>query len=471
MDDNRRRHVTMIATCISYVVVILDTSIVNVALERIGSGLGAEVSGLQWVVNAYTLIFAGLLLSGGTFGDRWGARRVYLLGMAIFAAASAACGAAPTLPLLVAARGLQGVGAALVVPNSLVMLNNAYTDAGARARAVAIFAGSGGIALASGPLAGGALVAMLGWRAIFFVNLPICLVGILSAWQLSDNATSKLRAFDPGGQIAAIATLGALAAGLIEGRALGWLSAATIGLFVVATIGLAAFVRTESRAAAPMMPLAILRRPAVAASAAIALAMTFCLFGLIFVLSLYFQQIRGDSSLMAGAALLPATASVTVTNILSGRLSSRFGTRLPILLGLAAAAAGFVAMIPINAGTPYVALVAPLLGIGIAGGLVTPAVTSSLMEASGGFDLGVASGILNTARQIGTVLGVALFGALIADQTTFVPGMRWVMAIAALVSIAGIGAALRWLDAAKRRVSRSPRCGSTHPHASGRTHR
>ncbi|HEY5210408.1 MAG TPA: MFS transporter [Stellaceae bacterium] len=447
MADRDRPGVTLIVTCISYIVVILDTSIVNVALERIGGGLHADTAGLQWVVNAYTLIFASLLLTGGTLGDRWGARRVYLLGMAIFAAASAACAAAPSLPLLVAARAVQGIGAALVVPNSLVMLNGAYADAGARKRAVGIFAGGGGIALASGPLAGGALIALFGWRAIFFVNLPICLAGMALAWRLRDRGPASRRAFDPAGQVAAIVTLAALAAGLIEGRALGWWSPATLGIFATALAGLAVFLRVESRVAEPMVPLAILRRPAIAASAAVALVMTFCLFGLIFILSLYFQQIRLDSPLAAGAALLPTTASVTVTNLLSGRLGGRYGTRLPILLGLGAAVLGFLCLLPLGPNVAYAWLVGPLLALGVAGGLVTPAVTSSLMEAAAGFEPGLASGVLNAARQIGTVLGVALLGTLIADRATFMSGMRWDMAIAATVSLAAGIAALRWLPA------------------------
>ncbi len=325
------------------------------------------------------------------------------------------------------------------------MFNIAHDDPGARARAIGLFAGSGGVALGSGPLAGGALIAM--WRAIFFINLPICALGIVLALRIGNVAMTKRHALDPVGQIAAIAMLGSMATAPMEGRSLGWLSPGTLGLLAAAAIGLVAFLAIESRVTAPMVPLAILRRPAVAASAAIAATMTFCLFGLIFVFNLYFPQVRGDTPLAAGTALLPATASVNVTNILSGWLGSRFGTRLPLLLGLGVAAVGFLALLPFGVVIAYVWLIGPLLALGVAGGLATPAVTSSLMDAAHGFEQSLASGILNAARQIGTVLGVALLGALIADKTWFVPGMEWDAAIAAAASLAALAAALRWLPA------------------------
>ena len=213
----------LIATSLSYVIVILDTSIVNVALEPVAASLGSDISGLQWVVNAYTLTFASLLLSGGALGDRIGAKAVYLAGLLIFAGASALCGLAPDLQILVAARVAQGVGAALLVPCSLTLINHAFPVARQRASAIGVWAGCGGIAMAAGPLAGGLLIHLLGWRSIFLVNVPIALIGAWLTTRVdSVRPAASARPMDVAGQMLAIVALGASVAVLIEGAKLGW---------------------------------------------------------------------------------------------------------------------------------------------------------------------------------------------------------------------------------------------------------
>jgi len=250
----------LMATAISYVIVLLDTSIVNVALDRISVSLGIQIAGLQWVMSAYTLAFASLLLSGGTLGDRWGARNVYLAGLLVFTLASAACGLTPDLPGLIVARILQGVGAAMLVPCSLKLINHAFPISEQRSRAVGIWIGCGGVAMAAGPLIGGVLIHCFDWRSIFYVNVPIGLAGIWMTLRIApDRQQSTLRRFDPVGQITAIVALAALIAALIEGHVLGWSSPLILAGLVVTVVVGTIFVVVEARSNDPMLPLTFLR--------------------------------------------------------------------------------------------------------------------------------------------------------------------------------------------------------------------
>jgi len=448
---------------VSYVVVILDTSIVNVSLPPIGASLSAGLAGLQWVVNAYTLSFACLLLTGGTLGDRLGARRVYMAGLAVFTAASLLCGVSLSLAMLIGARALQGIGASLLVPCSLTLLNSAYPDQGERAKAIGYWAGWGGVALAAGPLAGGVLVAAFGWRSIFLVNIPIGLAGI---WLTARIATASpagptKRHLDLPGQIAAIIALGTLIGVLIEGPVLGWGSApilvgATIG--VVCTV---AFLVIEARGHEPMMPLGFFRGPVFSAAAFVAFVGTFTFFGLIFALSLYFQQERGYSPLWTGLAFLPATAVVTGGNAVSGAMVKQRGARLPVLLGLAALAIGLLGLLPIGRATPYVAIALPLLAVGLGGGLVTPAATAALMAAADQARAGIAAGILNTARQVGAAMGVALFGLLMAGRAQLGLGVRIALLLSAGLAVLALLAAWRALPSGRSQTSAGERSTSS----------
>lgn len=446
MVRSRSQRLTLAATSISYVIVILDTSIVNVAIERIGSGLGTGLSGIEWVVNAYTLVFASLLLTGGTLGDRLGATRVYGAGLALFTLASALCGAAPSVIFLVVARAVQGLGAALLVPCSLALLNHAYQDPGERARVVGLWAGCGGAALAAGPLAGGVLISLFGWRSIFLVNVPIGLLGLWLTMLIPDgHPRTGGRGLDLAGQITGFLALGSLAAALIEGPALGWTAPVILGLGAVFIIATVCFLAIEARRAQPMLPLSIFRDRTFSAAGFVALATTLAFFGLLFVLSLYFQRIRHDSPLTTGLAFLPMTAVVAVTNMVSGRVAARHGARLPILMGLLFGVAGFLGMALIGPNTSYVAIAFPMLAIGIAGGMVTPAATAALMGAADQAHSGIASGVLNTARQVGAATGVALFGALIADDGHFLAGMRAALLVSAGVLVIAGAATIRFI--------------------------
>lgn len=349
------------ATSLSYVLVILDTSIVNVALEPIAIALNSSTTALQWVVNAYSLSFGGLLLSGGALADRFGARRLYLAGLLLFSFASLLCGMAGNEMLLVAARVLQGVGAALLVPASLALINQAYLDNPAgRVAAIGVWAGCGGVAMAAGPLVGGVLIEVMGWRSIFLANLPLGLIAI--------GLSTRLAASAP------------------QPRATGWSLLLALRLF-------------DNRV--------------VSACVAVSLVSALLLYGLMFLLSLYFQRTLGFSSLWTGVAFLPLTVLVSIGSVTAGRLVRAWGSRRLIARALFLYLAGF-GLLMVSGSTPtYIAIVVAMPMIGLAAGLITPAATAALMNVVHKDQAGIAAGTLNTARQVGAALGVALAGTLL----------------------------------------------------------
>lgn len=435
------------ATSISYIVVVLDTSIVNVALERIANGLQTDLSGLQWVVNAYTLTFASLLLSGGTLGDRLGPRRLYMAGLALFTTASAMGGFAGSLAMLTLARILQGVGAAMLVPCSLTLLNHAFHDPKERAAAIAVWAGCGGAALAAGPLAGGLLIGAFGWRSIFLANVPIGLLGLwLTRRVATDDPRRETRSLDLAGQTAAIVALGFFIAALIEGPAFGWSWPLILTAFGIGALSGAAFLALEARGREPMLPLGFFRNGIFSGASFVAATTTLTTFGLIFVLSLYFQQARGYSPLLTGLAFLPLTAVVTGGNMVSGRMMKAAGASRPVTIGLGFCIAGYLGFLPTNDSTPFWMMALPMIAIGIGGGLITPAVTAALMETVEKQRAGIAAGVLNTARQTGSALGVAIFGALLASFQPISTGLDAVLVTAAAISL--LAAAVWWRSAA-----------------------
>jgi len=413
------------ADAISYVVIILDTFIVNVALETIAEAFTARITGLQWVVNAYTLAFASLLLTGGALGDRLGARRIYLAGLATFTLASALCGAATSLPVLTAARILQGVGAAMLVPCSLSLINHAYPDPVQRASVIGLWAGFGVAAMAAGPLAGGVLIHLLGWRGIFLVNLPTGLVGLwLTARIGTETPTAPGQHLDLAGQAAGIIALGLPVAALVQGPALGWGSPFVLTGLFGSGITWTAFLWLEVRQGQPMLPLTFFRGRVFSASALASMVSAFTFYGLVFVLSLYLQRIRNFAPLQAGLAFLPLTAVGMVGSLASGRLVRACGPRLSITSGFIVYAVGFLGLLAALSSdvTWPAALAMPL--IGAAAGFVTPAATAAMMGTVEKSRSGIAAGVLNAARQTGAALGVAVFGALVAGQDAFVLGFQ-----------------------------------------------
>ncbi|MGU3780612.1 MFS transporter [Burkholderia metallica] len=422
------------ATCVSYTLVLLDASIVNVALTDIAHTFGSRVAGLQWIVNAYTLAFASLLLTGGTLGDRLGDRTVYVAGLAIFIVASALCGVAPTLPALAVARALQGVGSAMLVPCSLALINRTFPEPAARASAISMWMGCGGIAMASGPLIGGLLIDLFGWRSLFVVNLPLGLAGIWLGRMVAGAAVDRSRQFDWSGQAAAIVAIAALIGTLIEGPTLGWRSAPIVGGAVVSIVAWIAFIAIEVRNREPMLPLAFFRNRLFAGSTVVSMASAFVFYGLLFVLSLFYRQVRGASPLDTGLAFLPMTAMVALGGLCSGRIVARFGARGTMCAAFGLYAAGALGMTAIGATTPAWLAVAPMLAIGFASGFISPAATSPALGTVDRHRAGVAAAVLNAARQSGSALGVAICGACIATLQPFPVAMRVVLALAAGLS-------------------------------------
>jgi DHA2 family methylenomycin A resistance protein-like MFS transporter len=389
------------------------------------------------VVGAYTLLFAALILTAGALADRFGARRVYSLGFVLFVAASMACGLAPDMALLVIARALQGVGAALLGSCSLALLNHTFAGEKARSKAVGIWAAGASVALSAGPIVGGALIASLGWRSIFFINLPIGTLGLSLTRRYADETPPGDRRIDFPGQLAAVVTMGALAGALIEGGTVGFSSPFVVGALVIAVVGAACFVRLEARTIEPMLPLPLFRRGAFAGPALLGLVLNVALYGLIFVFSLFFQREQGLSALDAGLAFVPLTAVVLVSNLAAGPLAAAIGSRSVILVGLGAMAVGCAGLLMVGRSTPLAGMAVQEVLLGGGAGLVVPPMTSSLMGSVDRTRSGIAAGTLNTTRQTGSVLGVAIFGTLVASAGSFVAGFHVALAIS--IVLVGVG--------------------------------
>ncbi|MGW5102771.1 MFS transporter [Streptomyces sp. NPDC004100] len=418
------------AALLGSALITLDASIVNVALPAIGSGLGGGLRGLQWVVDAYTLPFAALMLSTGAFADRAGASRAYGIGIAVFTLASAACGFAPNLAVLTAARVAQGAAAAVVLPASLSLVREAYADAARRARAVAVWAAGGSTALALGPVAGGALTTAWGWRGIFFVNLPVGAVALVLLLR-APRSTRRPAPLDLPGQTAAALALTGVTFAVIEGGTTGMVALA------VAVVAAAVFVRVETRRAHPVVPLGMFRDRAVRAAVAAGAACSVAFYGVLFVFSLFFQQVQGRSALYAGLMFLPMTGVIAVTNLVSGKLTGRYGPRVPMTAGLALSVVGVLGLLGVGTSTPTVAAALLLVPLALGCALAIPALTAVMLDAVPAGRSGLAAGVLNAARQVSGGLGIAVFGALMAGG--FVTGLRTGLAVcvaALLVALA-----------------------------------
>ncbi len=429
--------------CVGYFLVILDVTVVNVALPSIGRQLHGGVSGLQWVVDAYTLSFGGLLLAGGALAERAGGRRVFTAGLGLFALCSAGCGLAPSLPVLVAARLIQGAAAALLVPSSLVLLQASYPDRQARARAFGIWGAVAGVGAAAGPIVGGLLVSAWSWRAVFFLNLPFALAALALVRAFVPVPQRHQRAVDLAGQLLGIGALALLAGALVEAGPDGWASPVVLSGFGLAAAAGAAFVMVEHRGNDPMLPLGLLGRPAFRAGTLVGLLINLGFYGQLFVMSLYFQDVRGYPAAQTGLALLPQAALITVASTVSGRLMARTSPRLPMLAGLLLGAAGLLGTMAAGPHIPYGWLVLPMTATGVGMALTMPAATASVMEAAPASRGGVASGVVNAARQTGALLGVALLGTLLHPQADFVAGLRAGLAIAGAAFLAGAVATFR----------------------------
>ncbi|VXB23184.1 MFS transporter [Burkholderia sp. 8Y] len=429
------------ATSVGFVVSQLDVSIVNVALASIGHDLGASVASLQWTVDAYALAFAALMLSAGSLGDRLGARRLFVGGLALFALASLACAFSRDVAQLIAARACQGVGAAAMLPNSLALLNAACGhDPRVRARAVGLWTAAGAVSIAAGPIVGGLLIAAFGWRSIFWVNLPICAAGIAATlvWVEKTPSHGRGDGIDLSGQALAIVALTTLVGAVIEARPLGLLHPFVIGAFVIALAAAGSFIAVERKSRAPMLPLALLGERTFSAAVLFGIGVNFTYYGIVFVLSLYLQRVLGRTPLQTGLAFLPLTGGFLVSNLASGPVVARFGSRGPMIAGALLDAAGFAALVFVDAHTPTLVLLLPFLLIPSGMGVAVPAMTTALLGTVGQRRAGTASAVLNTARQAAGAIGVAAFGAFAghgasAASAQIVDAVRWSAAISAAI--------------------------------------
>ena len=428
---------TLAAMSLGYGVVQLDVTIVNTALNAIGTSLGGGVAELQWVVSAYTIVFAAFILTAGALGDRIGSKRIFIAGFALFTAASVGCAVAPNAATLIAARCVQGLAAAILVPNSLALLSHAYADEKARGRAVGIWAAGASLALTAGPLVGGGLITLVGWRSIFLVNLPIGLAGLWLAWRFAGETTrSPQRGLDLPGQITAVAALGFLAGAIIEGGSLGWLSPFVIAGFAAFAVFAGLFVWREAHAQQPMLPLRLFENRMFALTSVIGLLVNVAIYGLLFVLSLYFQQVNGLSAFETGLAFVPMMAAVLPVNLLAHRVTEHIGAPATIAAGAMLSAAGCLATLGIAADTSYWAICVQLVAMSTGLGLLVPPLTSTLLGSVEKSRSGVAAGVLNATRQTGSVLGVALFGSLVGQSRAFMTGLHASLMIAAGVLLA-----------------------------------
>lgn len=418
------------AAMLGFFLISLDALIVTVALPDIGRSLGVGMSGLQWVVDGYTLIFAALMLSAGALCDRIGARRAYGGGLALFALASAACGLTPGLGVLVIARLVQGAAAAVMMPASLALIRQNFPDQTERARAIAVWTVGGAVAVAAGPVLGGALVASTGWRWIFYVNLPASLLAFALFTRVPPSPRLPAR-LDVVGQVTTVVAMGALTYGVIEGGEQGFGRPLVVASLLVAVVAAAAFLAAQARGAHPMLPLPLFRSRVVVVSLVVGFMLNATYYGGVFVFSLYLQQERGQSALHTGLLFIPMTALVAVVNLASARLAARFGPRVPIVAGQLLGTAGLAALTTVGAHTGVGAVAVLMVPVGLGGALAVPALTAMLLDATPPDRAGAASAVLNTARQVGGAIAVAVFGGLLSGADGFLTGMRWSMLLAA----------------------------------------
>jgi DHA2 family methylenomycin A resistance protein-like MFS transporter len=426
--------------------VILDVTIINVAVPAIGRDLGASLTGIQWITDGYTLVFAGLLLTGGALGDRLGNRRVFCAGVAVFTAASAGCALAPSTAVLVGTRLVEGLGAALIVPGSLALLHQAYPRPADRSRAFGLWGAMAGIAASAGPLLGGLLVTTVGWRWVFLINLPVgaaCLA--LTLRYVGASPRHPDRSVDWPAQCAVVTAVALLTTALNEAGRRGWSDPVVLTAAGLSAVAVAAFAARERRARSPVLPLGLLRSRALSGAAAIGLLFNFAFYGMVFTASLDFQHQRGYGALSTGIALFPAVAMTMFASALSGSLARRTGHRPLVVAGMLLAAAGLAGWAAAGTDPGYPLLVVPMMAAGFGTSFALTGTTTTAMSAAPAAYGGTASALFNTTRQIGSAAGVALGGTLLATATAtagYGEGVRLSMAVGALAYL--VAAGLGW---------------------------
>jgi EmrB/QacA subfamily drug resistance transporter len=459
-----RRIAILLICCMSLLIVGLDVTIVNVALPSIGHDLGASVSGLQWTIDAYTLVLASLLMLSGSTADRFGRKRTFVVGLAVFSAGSLLCSLAPSLGLLIVFRMMQAVGGSMLNPVAVSIITNTFTDPKERAQAVGVWGAVIGISMALGPVLGGLLVSTVGWRSIFWINIPVGLTAIVLAVRyVPESRAPRARRFDPVGQVFMVVFLAALTYGIIELPSKGLSSPVILAAFSAALVGLVGFILYEPRRRDPLIDLRFFRSVPFAAATVTAVAAFAALGGFLFMNTLYLQEVRGLSPLRAGLDTLPMALMVMLASPLSGRIVGHRGPRLPLVVAGACLMTACAMLTGIDPVTPFTWLFGAYVIFGLGFGLVNAPITNAAVSGMPRAQAGVAAAIASTSRQIGQTLGVAVCGALVTsrvggsvhgDLATISPAAWWVLTgCGAVVLLLGFAATSRWAVATAQRTA------------------
>ncbi|MBH5144680.1 MFS transporter [Rhodococcus erythropolis] len=433
--DARRRWGILAICCTSLFVVGLDTTIVNVALPVIGEGFGVGTVGLEWIVNAYTLVLASLLISSGALADRFGRRRIFQIGLVVFGVASIVCALAPSVGVLIAARIAQGVGGSMLSPVALAIVVNVMTDPKERAKAIGVWAAVFGLSMAAGPIVGGVLIESFGWRSVFWINVPvIAVVLVLTAVFVPQSRAEQPRRLDLPGQVLLMVVVGGSVALLIEGPRIGWLASGAIAGYVAVAAALAAFVRVESRKSEPLMDPSLFRHRPFTGAVLGAIVVFVALNATLLLGTFYLQQAREMTPAAAGAMTLPMAVAATICAPLSGILVGRFGARLPLLIAGSFTALGGLCLVSLDNSTGTAPLLVAYLFLGIGFGFSNAPITNTAVNGLPRSQAGLAGGITSSARQFGAALGVALAGGMIAGsaQSDIAEASRagWILVVA-----------------------------------------
>lgn len=437
---------TLVATCLGLFLGQVDTNAINLALPAMARDLSGGIAGMQWTVDAYNVAFAALLLTGGTFGDRYGRRRLFRIGISVFILGSIACALAPNLGCLIAGRTVQGVGSAALLPQSLAILATAFPGRRERNRAMAAWSMVAGFGLAAGPTLGGLVVDKIGWQCIFWLNVPIGSAALLLAVrQVPESRSPRARAVDPGGQLLGAAALGLITFAVVDGGSHGWLSPTALVGAALALLATALFVRTEHRHRDPMLPLGLVRRGQLPVATTVAFCMNFGMYALFMLISLDFQNQRGDDALVSGLLILPVSLTFALLSPQVGRLVTRHGPRLPMTAGMALMGLGLLAYAAMGVGASIWAIEVALVMIGVGLGLNAGPVVGVAVRAVSEDRAGLAGGIANLSRISGAALGVAVGGSVLnavsrgaTHGSAFATGMRAAFLVGGAVELIGM---------------------------------
>jgi EmrB/QacA subfamily drug resistance transporter len=452
-----RRRLVLAICCLSVCVTGIDLTIVNVALPSISKDLHASVSSLQWTVDAYSLVLACLLVLSGSMADRFGRKRIFQLGLLLFSLSSLLCGLAPSVGWLIAFRGLQAVGGSMLNPVALSIIVSVFTDRRERARAIGVWGSAIGITVAAGPVLGGLLVSGIGWRSVFWVNVPIGIVAIaLTQRFVPESKATRGRAFDPPGQALIIVLFASIIAATIEGPRHGWADPWIVGLLVLAVLALIGMLIVESRRPEPLIDLRFFRSPPFSGAITISVVMSASLGGFLFLNTLYLQDVRHFSPLRAGLMIIPLAVGQAVAANISGRLLASRGARLPLTLGGALLAIGGFLLVPLTVHTWSVYLLVACAVFGLGAGMISPSVTNTAVSGLPPDQVGVAGALAASARQFGSSIGVAVTGSILASTGAgFINSSRAAWAVlggCGLVALAlGVISTSSWAKAAAAR--------------------